>query len=162
MRSGGLLKSHPHTGEGMEEIKITPLASQPAEREHVMTIISEPARQNQNICRESRPPEDAFNQSPWNRITYSDGNHGYITMQIGHVIIKVAISFPELDLEDLDIKVSGNSLMFDITTQGKYFSRRIDLPVMVETNSVRVTGTKGIFTILLQRKQANELNEYVI
>jgi HSP20 family molecular chaperone IbpA len=83
-------------------------------------------------------------------------------MQIGHVIIKVAISFPELDLEDLDIKVSGNSLMFDITTQGKYFSRRIDLPVMVETNSVRVTGTKGIFTILLQRKQANELNEYVI
>lgn len=126
------------------------------------SAISRHATQYRGNSMEMGHPESRFSRSPWEKIEHRELNKAPVTLWIGVASVIVAISIPDIDLDDLfEASVHGTCLSFRGATLSHYFSQDVELPCAVEPHPIYITEGKGILSILLVRRQEVEAVEII-
>ncbi|MCG7840656.1 MAG: Hsp20/alpha crystallin family protein [Methanomassiliicoccales archaeon] len=65
--------------------------------------------------------------------------------------IKVIIELPGVDREDLDLRSEGRDLNISVDTEMRKFSKRIDLPCDVMSDSATAEYNNGVLTVMIDK-----------
>jgi HSP20 family molecular chaperone IbpA len=123
-------------------------------KEENPTVLSvhEPARQSKVQTGEREYQETRFERSPWINIAHGDRKNPLVTMWVGVKAIVIALSFPDGNLDDVQISIAGTCLLIRGAARSSVASQHIDLPCPVETHPIRIEDGRGTCYILLVKK----------
>ncbi len=65
--------------------------------------------------------------------------------------IKVIIELPVVDKEDIDLRSEGRDLNISVYTERRKFSKRIDLPCDVMSDSASAEYNNGVLTVMIDK-----------